>query len=72
MQVREVEDVEQGLMQAAQRFFVLTNTDNLWKEHLQVKIQPACLLIQAQLLCIAGQLLRQLLMAVVAGVRLVA
>ena len=22
-------------MQAAQRFFVLTQTDNLWKEHLQ-------------------------------------
>ena len=35
-QVREVEEVEVGLMQAAQRFFVLTNTDNLWKEHLQV------------------------------------
>lgn len=33
--MREVEEVEKGLMQAAQRFFVLTNTDNLWKEHLQ-------------------------------------
>ena len=27
--------VEAGLMQDAQRFFVLTQTDNLWKEHLQ-------------------------------------
>ena len=34
--MKDVEDVEGGLMQAAQRFFVLTNTDNLWKEHLQV------------------------------------
>jgi hypothetical protein len=31
-----VEDIEGGLMQEAQKFFVLTQTDNLWKEHLQV------------------------------------
>lgn len=30
-----VDDVERGLMQEAQKFFVLTQTDNLWKEHLQ-------------------------------------
>ena len=35
MQVEEVNGVEAGLMQDAQRFFVLTQTDNLWKEHLQ-------------------------------------
>ena len=34
-QVEEVNGVEAGLMQDAQRFFVLTQTDNLWKEHLQ-------------------------------------
>ena len=33
--VRETEDIEAGFMQAAQRYFVLTQTDNLWKEHLQ-------------------------------------
>lgn len=33
--VRATEDTEPGLMQEAQRFFVLTQTDNLWKEHLQ-------------------------------------
>lgn len=31
-----VEGLEGGLMVEAQRFFVLTQTDNLWKEHLQV------------------------------------
>ena len=31
-----VEELEPGLMLEAQRFFVLTQTDNLWKEHLQV------------------------------------
>jgi len=31
-----VEELEAGLMQEAQKFFVLTQTDNLWKEHLQV------------------------------------
>lgn len=31
-----VDDIEAGLMQEAQKFFVLTQTDNLWKEHLQV------------------------------------
>lgn len=31
-----VDDIEKGLMQEAQKFFVLTQTDNLWKEHLQV------------------------------------
>lgn len=30
-----IEEQEANLMQAAQRFFVLTQTDNLWKEHLQ-------------------------------------
>lgn len=33
--VEEVELVEKGLMAAAQRFFVLAQTDNLWREHLQ-------------------------------------
>jgi preprotein translocase subunit SecA len=31
-----VDGLEPGLMAEAQRFFVLTQTDNLWKEHLQV------------------------------------
>jgi preprotein translocase subunit SecA len=31
-----VDELEPGLMQEAQKFFVLTQTDNLWKEHLQV------------------------------------
>jgi preprotein translocase subunit SecA len=31
-----VDGIEGGLMQEAQKFFVLTQTDNLWKEHLQV------------------------------------
>ena len=35
LQVEAVNNVEAGLMQDAQRFFVLTQTDNLWKEHLQ-------------------------------------
>ncbi|KAI8466746.1 MAG: chloroplast-associated SecA protein [Monoraphidium minutum] len=30
-----VDGLEGGLMQEAQKFFVLTQTDNLWKEHLQ-------------------------------------
>ena len=34
-QVEEVNAAEPGLMQDAERFFVLTQTDNLWKEHLQ-------------------------------------
>eukprot|EP00951_Prasinocladus_malaysianus_P019772 scaffold160410_cov53-Prasinocladus_malaysianus.AAC.1 len=33
--VKQVESVEAGLMEQAQRFFLLTQTDNLWKEHLQ-------------------------------------
>ncbi|CAK0755431.1 Protein translocase subunit SA1, chloroplastic [Coccomyxa viridis] len=33
--VEEVEAVEKGLATDAQRFFVLTQTDNMWKEHLQ-------------------------------------
>lgn len=33
--MEEVNGVEAGLMQDAQRFFVLTQTDNLWKDHLQ-------------------------------------
>jgi len=32
--VRLVEDKQAGLMQEAQKYFVLTQTDNLWKEHL--------------------------------------
>ena len=35
VQVEEVNAIEPGLMQDAERFFVLTQTDNLWKEHLQ-------------------------------------
>jgi hypothetical protein len=35
LQVRAVEEVQPGLMQQAQRFFLLTQIDNLWKEHLQ-------------------------------------
>ena len=44
-----VDGLEGGLMQEAQKFFVLTQTDNLWKEHLQVgdwqprKSQRVCL-----------------------------
>ena len=30
--------MEEGLFADAQRFFVLTQTDNMWKEHLQVCI----------------------------------
>ncbi|XRB03548.1 protein translocase subunit SecA [Pycnococcus provasolii] len=30
-----VENVEDGLMEQAERFFVLTQTDNLWKRHLE-------------------------------------
>ena len=41
MQVEQTEGLEKGLMQEAQRFFVLTQTDNLWKEHLQVSWDPA-------------------------------
>lgn len=33
--VEAVEALQAGLMQDAQRFFMLTQTDNLWKEHLQ-------------------------------------
>ena len=51
VQVEAVNAVEPGLMQDAQRFFVLTQTDNLWKEHLQaikflqqVGSSPHCLL----------------------------
>jgi preprotein translocase subunit SecA len=33
--VAEVDSVEPGLMGKAARFFVLAQTDNLWKEHLQ-------------------------------------
>ena len=35
LQVEEVNSAEPGLMQDVQRYFVLTQTDNLWKEHLQ-------------------------------------
>ena len=33
--MRAVEETQVGLMQEAQRFFLLTQIDNLWKEHLQ-------------------------------------
>lgn len=32
----EVEAVAEGMMPEAQKFFLLTQTDMLWKEHLQV------------------------------------
>jgi len=32
---KEIEAVEPGLMPQAERFFLLAQTDNLWKEHLQ-------------------------------------
>lgn len=32
---RGVEEVQPGLMAEAERYFLLTQTDNLWKEHLQ-------------------------------------
>jgi preprotein translocase subunit SecA len=32
-----MEDFEPGLMGEAQRYFLLTTTDALWKEHLQVR-----------------------------------
>ncbi|GAQ80204.1 preprotein translocase SecA [Klebsormidium nitens] len=32
---RAVEELKPGLMDQAERFFVLSQTDNLWKEHLQ-------------------------------------
>lgn len=35
MKVQEVEAAEPGLMAEAERFFLLSQTDNLWKEHLQ-------------------------------------
>lgn len=52
VQVEEVNAIEPGLMQDAERFFVLTQTDNLWKEHLQAikflqQVGPA-----GRLLCI--------------------
>jgi preprotein translocase subunit SecA len=31
----EVEATEAGLMMEAERFFILSQTDNLWKQHLQ-------------------------------------
>ena len=31
----EVEATEVGLMMEAERFFILSQTDNLWKQHLQ-------------------------------------
>lgn len=37
LQVEEIEATEKGLLQEAQRFFLLTQTDNMWKEHLQVR-----------------------------------
>ena len=32
---QEVDAVESDLMMEAERFFILSQTDNLWKEHLQ-------------------------------------
>ena len=32
---QEMEGAEAGLSSKAERFFVLVQTDNLWKEHLQ-------------------------------------
>lgn len=32
---RAVEELKPGLMDQAERYFVLSQTDNLWKEHLQ-------------------------------------
>jgi hypothetical protein len=37
-QAAAVDTIERGLMQEAQKFFVLTQTDNLWKEHLQARM----------------------------------
>ncbi len=61
-QVEEVNTAEPGLMQDAERFFVLTQTDNLWKEHLQaikflqqVSARSACLL--CVLMCLHAGLL---------------
>lgn len=34
--VEAVEELQPGLMMEAQRYFLLTQTDTLWKEHLQV------------------------------------
>lgn len=35
LQSQAVDDINEGLMGEAQRFFLLTQIDNLWKEHLQ-------------------------------------
>jgi preprotein translocase subunit SecA len=35
VQKRAVEEVQEGLMKEAERFFLLTQIDNIWKEHLQ-------------------------------------
>lgn len=37
VQVKDVDAVEKGLIQQAQRFFLLDWTDKLWQEHLQVQ-----------------------------------
>ena len=39
-----VEEQEPGLMSEAQRFFLLSQTDSLWKEHLQVRAEKCKLL----------------------------
>ena len=51
VQVEQIEGVEEGLFADAQRFFVLTQTDNMWKEHLQV-----CMSGQEQLPCMLAPL----------------
>ena len=53
VQKAETEAVEPGLMQEAQRFFLLTQTDNLWKEHLQVC--NSCTSMTGQIVCSSAQ-----------------
>ena len=43
-QVKDVDQIEKGLVQQAQRFFLLDWTDKLWQEHLQVRCPaPYCI-----------------------------
>ena len=53
LQVEEVEEVEKGLATDAQRFFVLTQTDNMWKEHLQARSSTGSCLGMSCLFCIS-------------------
>ena len=52
LQVEEIEEVEAGLATDAQRFFVLTQTDNMWKEHLQARSSTQSCLGMSCLFCI--------------------